>query len=141
MQTILLKTLKKDNLIFGLVDSTDYKDECDNLRTGQGVIPICFFYVISQIFEISCVVYNVEDSSKYKLISKPKRKSILLDGIVLQDVLLFNFQVVCTQFQNFKDMTEKSFVPNKVLQYNFVNGSHSNVLGSTVENNNMKKIV
>ena len=72
--------VEKDNYILGLVDSSDYKDECDNLKTGRGVIPNFFFYVISQIFEISCVVYNVDDSSKYTLISKPKGKIILLDG-------------------------------------------------------------
>ena len=132
--------VERDNLILGLVDNTDYKDECEKLRAGRGVIPNFFFYVISQLLDISCVVYNVDDSSKYPHINKPNEKILLLDGIVPQDVVLFNFQVVCTQFQIFNNMAKKSFVTNKVLHYNIVNVTHSNVLGATDEDKNMEKI-
>ena len=85
-------------------------------------------------------MYKVDDSSQYTLISRPKQNVKLINGIVPQDVVLFRFQVVCSQLQNFDDMKKKNFVPNKILHYNIVNGIHKKVLGAADEDFNVEKI-
>ena len=69
---------EKDNRVLGLVNSEDYKIECRSLKTGQGFIPLFFFHVLSQLFEISCVVYDVDDTQQYTFISRPQQNVKLL---------------------------------------------------------------